>query len=229
MKRSVVVAAAVLAAGAVGAACGGDGQAEERTPEAAAPAAVLGASDVAVATRTQLLVGVPVSGTLEPGVDVRIKSPVPEVLDAVLVKEGEAVAAGQVLARFRQEQVEAAALSAEAKSVPNGLAAVSALLFWSYVLDRLGHRWPWFQRLLEPAPLPIVRDGKPIRENLDAEGITDEELKAQLRENGIDEVSRVKLATVESDGSVSVVPKDDCEPPGETPAALARARSRASG
>ena len=73
-----------------------------------------------------------------------------------------------------------AALSAEAKSVPNGLAAVAALLFWSFALDRLGHRWPWFQRLLEPEPLPLVRDGKPLRENLDRERITDEELEAQL-------------------------------------------------
>lgn len=105
------------------------------------------------------------------------------------------------------------ALPGEARSVPNALAAVSALLFWNYTLDRLGHRWPWLQRLLEPQPLPVVRDGEPVRENLDAEGITDEELKAQLREHGIDDVSRVKLAMVEADGSVSVIPKDDEEPP----------------
>ena len=105
-----------------------------------------------------------------------------------------------------------AALSAEAKSVPNGLAAVAALLFWSFTLDRLGHRWPWFQRLLEPRPLPLVRDGKPLRENLDREGITDEELEAQLRLNGVEEVSAVKLATLEADGDVSVIPIEHDEP-----------------
>jgi RND family efflux transporter MFP subunit len=113
MKRYIVLAAAVLAAGA--AACGGDGQAEPRPAETTGPVAVLGATDVAIANRTDLIVGVPVSGTLEPGVDIRIKSPIPELLEAVLVKEGETVAQGQVLARFRPELAQATALSAEAQ------------------------------------------------------------------------------------------------------------------
>lgn len=113
-------------------------------------------------------------------------------------------------------------LSAEAKSVPNGLVAVFALLFWSYVLDHLGHRWPWFQRLLEPRPLPLVRDGRPIRTHLDREGITDDELMAQVRAGGIDDLSRVKLATLEPDGNISVVERDDQEPQTQ-PAPLARA------
>jgi RND family efflux transporter MFP subunit len=113
MKRYLVVAAVALAAAA--AACGGDGQAEPPPSAATAPAAVLGATDVAVASRTDLIVGVPVSGTLEPGVDIRIKSPVAELLEAVLVKEGETVAPGQVLARFRPELAQATALSADAQ------------------------------------------------------------------------------------------------------------------
>ena len=55
-------------------------------------------------------------------------------------------------------------LSADAKSVPNGLAAVAALLFWSYALDRLSCRWPWLQRRLEPrppAPAPSTRPAGP--------------------------------------------------------------------
>lgn len=102
-------------------------------------------------------------------------------------------------------------LSAEAKSIPNGLAAVGAILFWNYALDRLTHRWPWLQRRLEPCPLVLVKDGKPLRENIDAEGITDDEIAAQLRLNGIDDPSKVKLATIEADGEVSVVPQKDAE------------------
>ncbi|WP_439621266.1 DUF421 domain-containing protein [Gemmata sp.] len=105
------------------------------------------------------------------------------------------------------------ALSAEAKSVPNGLVAVFALLFWSYALDRLGNRWPWFQRLLEPPPLALVRDGRPVRAHLDREGITGDELMAQVRAGGVDDLTRVKLATLESDGSVSVVERDPGDPP----------------
>ncbi|HUR55893.1 MAG TPA: YetF domain-containing protein [Gemmataceae bacterium] len=99
-------------------------------------------------------------------------------------------------------------LSADAKSVPNGLAAVGALLFWSYALDRLSCRWPWLQRRLEPRPVEVVKDGKPVRENMDSEGLSDDELEAQLRLNGIDDVSKVKSARIESEGTVSVVPKE---------------------
>lgn len=87
----------------------------------AAPAAdstrayVLGATDVARATRADLTAGVPVSGTLEPNVQVRISAPIAEVLDQVLVKEGQAVARGQVLARFKTAAVGPAAASAEAQ------------------------------------------------------------------------------------------------------------------
>ena len=113
MKRYIGATAAVLTAIVV-AACGGDGQAETRPPDAA-PAAVLGASDVATVNRGDLIVGVPVSGTLDPGVDVRIKSPIAELIEVVLVKEGQAVKQGQVLARFRSELAEAGALSADAQ------------------------------------------------------------------------------------------------------------------
>jgi RND family efflux transporter MFP subunit len=81
----------------------------------AVPTAVLGPSDVAPVRRTDLVAGVPVSGTLQPAVDIRIASPVPEVVDAVLVKEGQAVRAGQVLARFRTSALAPQALSAEAQ------------------------------------------------------------------------------------------------------------------
>lgn len=101
------------------------------------------------------------------------------------------------------------ALSGQANSVPNGLISVSALLFWNFALDWLSYRWPWLQRRLEPKPLELVRDGKPIRANLKAEEITDDELAAQLRLNGVEDVSKVKVATMESEGNVSVIPKDE--------------------
>jgi RND family efflux transporter MFP subunit len=109
MKAYLWIAAVALAA-----ACGSERKAEAHSAEAP-PAVVLGASDVAIAERTDVTVGIPVSGTLEPAVDVRIKSPIPELLEEVLVKEGERVQRGQVLARFRTAAARSAALSSEAQ------------------------------------------------------------------------------------------------------------------
>ena len=129
------------------------------------------------------------------------------------------------------------ALSATANSVPNALVAVLALLFWNYALDRLACRWPWFHRLLEPAPLELVRDGRPIRANLDAEGVSDEELAAQLRQNGVDDLAKVKVAVMESEGTVSVIERDgdrpapssDPETPPDVGAAVERFEAAADG
>jgi uncharacterized membrane protein YcaP (DUF421 family) len=100
------------------------------------------------------------------------------------------------------------ALSAEAKSVPNGLAAVGALLFWTYALDRLERHWPWLQRRLEASQVKLIADGKLLRENMAKEGVTEEELLSQVRQQGIDDPKKVKAAFIESDGSVSVIPAE---------------------
>jgi uncharacterized membrane protein YcaP (DUF421 family) len=100
-------------------------------------------------------------------------------------------------------------LAAEAKSISNGLTAVGSLLLWNFALDWLAFRWPWLRRRLEPKPLQLVQDGRPIREHLRRERISDEELIAQLRENGIDDVAKVKAAYLESEGTVSVISADE--------------------
>ncbi len=97
--------------------CSGE-DAKSEAAAAAAPAqaaSVLGPSDVAKVEKVDLVEGVPLSGTLQPAVDVRIASPIAEVIEAVLVNEGEAVRKGQVLARFYTSVVGPQAASAEAQ------------------------------------------------------------------------------------------------------------------
>ncbi|MBY0228004.1 MAG: DUF421 domain-containing protein [Gemmataceae bacterium] len=117
------------------------------------------------------------------------------------------------------------ALTANANSVPNGLVAVGTLLFWAFALDRLSERWPWLRRLLEPEPVPLVREGQVIEKHLKAEGVSREELDAQLRLQGLDDVRKAKTVMLESSGEVSVVPKQGGE--GGLGEALARLRRAA--
>lgn len=114
MFRSILwmVFAATLGLAAAG--CGGHGADSDATAGAPAPA-MLAAEDVAVAARTDLAAGVPVSGVLEPARDVSLTAPVADVLEAVLVQEGQAVSRGQVLARFRTSGTAPAAAGAEAQ------------------------------------------------------------------------------------------------------------------
>jgi RND family efflux transporter MFP subunit len=116
MKRYILAGAlaTVILAGAIIARCGRGAEAADTLADSAR-AAVLGPDDVTRVARRNLIAGVPVSGTLQPAVEVRIASPIPEVVDEVLVKEGQAVRRGQVLARFRTNVLEPAALSAGAQ------------------------------------------------------------------------------------------------------------------
>jgi uncharacterized membrane protein YcaP (DUF421 family) len=77
--------------------------------------------------------------------------------------------------------------------------------------DRLvafARRVKWVRRLLEASPTYIARDGKWITKAIDREDLTADDAEMALREHGIADVSEVKIAVLESDGSISVVPRD---------------------
>jgi RND family efflux transporter MFP subunit len=131
MKRATFgVGAAVVAAWLL-TGCG------ERTPEtasaaeaesaAAGPAVTLGEADVALAVRTTVLGGVPLSGPLSPKVDVTIRAPLAEQVAEMLVDEGEPVRQGQPVARFRDDVLRAAAASAAADVATGRLAVTVAV------------------------------------------------------------------------------------------------------
>jgi len=90
-------------------------------------------------------------------------------------------------------------------SLSDGIALVATIIFWDYALDWLSFKSSRFQRLIEPPPLLLIKDGQLLRRNMRKELITDMELMEQLREQGISDLAKVKEAYIESDGQISVV------------------------
>lgn len=97
------------------------------------------------------------------------------------------------------------AMAGEYRSIPAGVLLVITIIFWSYAFDWLSYNFPWFSRLIESPPLPLIKDGTLLRRNMRRELITEEELMSQLREQGLDDVGKVKEAFMEPDGHISVV------------------------
>lgn len=97
--------------------------------------------------------------------------------------------------------------SSEYASVVEGFVLVCTILFWSYVIEWLGHRSPMLERLLREPKLKIVSDGLMLRSNMRKELITEEELLSQLRKQGIEGCRGVSSAYMEADGSISVIRK----------------------
>jgi uncharacterized membrane protein YcaP (DUF421 family) len=97
------------------------------------------------------------------------------------------------------------AMSADYKSITEGVVLCGTLIGWNYLFDWLAYRFSAFQRILEPPPLPVIRNGQFIKRNMRQEFVTEDELLGQLRQQGIADVRTVKLAYIESDGGLSVI------------------------
>lgn len=103
-----------------------------------------------------------------------------------------------------------AAQNASAKSyqsVSEGIALILVIVFWECVIDWAAYRMKWLHDLIEPRPLPLIKDGKLVRRNMRQEFLTEEDLLGQLRAKGAGDIAEVQLAFRESDGSISVVKK----------------------
>jgi uncharacterized membrane protein YcaP (DUF421 family) len=113
------------------------------------------------------------------------------------------------------------AMSSDYKSVTDGVILVSTIAFWDYLLDWISYRFPSVRRLLRPAPLLLIKDGRLQRRNMRQEMFTEEELMGRLREQGVEKVEDVKKCYLEGDGSVSVIKKDSRDDNRERPKRLA--------
>jgi len=105
-------------------------------------------------------------------------------------------------------------MAAEYHSLTAGFVLIATVVFWNYMIDWLGYKLPWFQRLAHPPALLLVKQGQLMKRNMRKELVTEEELMSELRKQGVDELSKVKEAYMEHDGRISVIQVDDKPPQG---------------
>jgi len=91
-------------------------------------------------------------------------------------------------------------------SLTGGLAAALVLLLANLVLGRLAARNRNVERLLRGQARILVNRGHVHEDALRAENISHEELLQALRENGCATLGDCRLAVLEVDGAVSVIP-----------------------
>ncbi|WP_313800036.1 DUF421 domain-containing protein [Cytobacillus sp.] len=73
-------------------------------------------------------------------------------------------------------------------------------------------KWPWFRRIITPAPITIVKNGEIIYKGLKKARISIDVLLEELREEKIEDVKKVALAIWEADGKFSVFLDPKYEP-----------------
>jgi uncharacterized membrane protein YcaP (DUF421 family) len=96
-------------------------------------------------------------------------------------------------------------MAGEYRSVTDGFVLVTTIVAWNYLIDWLTWRSPAMRRLLEPAPLLLIDRGRILWRHLRIEYVSEDELKAKLRECGVADPAEVEKAYLEADGEVTVI------------------------
>lgn len=92
-----------------------------------------------------------------------------------------------------------------------GIVSAGTLIILGWLIGRRVATDPSFEARLVGTPVVLVRDGELVLPNLRIEGITREQVMAAVRAYGISRLDQVKLAVLELDGSLSVIPADEPE------------------
>jgi uncharacterized membrane protein YcaP (DUF421 family) len=97
------------------------------------------------------------------------------------------------------------------ESITDGILLIVIIMLWNLLLNWLGYNFSFFERILKPPKLLLVKEGKMIRRNMKQELVTEQELIGELRKNGINDISDVHEAFMENDGTISVISLNDFE------------------
>lgn len=96
----------------------------------------------------------------------------------------------------------------ENNSVEGGIIAACTLIVMNVLLTKLIIKNPKFAKVFEGEPVLLVRNGHIIKKRLAEQSLRVEEIHEAMHENGIVKLSDVALAILETDGSISIIPKE---------------------
>ncbi len=105
------------------------------------------------------------------------------------------------------------AMTGADQSITGGVIIIITMFSLNRLVAEARLRIPIVRRLLEFEPTVIGRDGQWLMDQFEKQGLDLEDVDAALREHGLERVAQMKLATIEEDGSISIIPADDEDNP----------------
>jgi len=94
------------------------------------------------------------------------------------------------------------------RSVTGAMLVVATIAFWVTASSAVAYFWPRSRRVVEGIPVVVVKDGRVIDEALRTERMPVDELLEEARREGIDDLRKVRLGILESDGKFSFIKAD---------------------
>ena len=92
-------------------------------------------------------------------------------------------------------------------SLGGGLIGAAVILVVNYAVVEVTFRSKRLRRLLEAQPTLLIHNGRILHENRRRERITLDDLHAALRRSGVADVEHVRVAVLEENGGISVIPR----------------------
>lgn len=92
-------------------------------------------------------------------------------------------------------------------ALAEGFLAFAMLVFLQYAITFLSVRAPWFKRFVKSEPTLLVHDGELLEDASRRQRITKDEILAAVRSAGLTQLSEVASVVLETDGSISVLPR----------------------
>ena len=111
----------------------------------------------------------------------------------------------------------ATVLLSSSVSLARGVLAFAILIFLQFIITWISVRSPAFRSLIKAEPTLLVHKGEFLPGAMKRERVTEEEIRAALRAQGISAVEAVEAVVLETESSFSVV----MQPSGESDSALA--------
>jgi len=102
------------------------------------------------------------------------------------------------------------ALLGEDFSLTNAFLVVITLVGIDIFLSVLKDRFPRLERAIEGMPVIILENGQPIKDRMKRARVDESDILEAARESqGLERLEQIKYAVLESNGSISIIPKSD--------------------
>lgn len=101
-----------------------------------------------------------------------------------------------------------ASVAASSTSLANGALALAVLYTAQWTVAQLRRRTSWGTKVVDNEPIALMLEGEFVEENLTAARVTEDDVRAKLRQNNVHSLDEVRAVVLETTGDVSVIRGD---------------------
>jgi uncharacterized membrane protein YcaP (DUF421 family) len=91
-------------------------------------------------------------------------------------------------------------------SVTGAFIVIATMALMTVGTSYLSFRFRPLRRIMEGEPVVLIENGRPIERNLRRERLTVEELEEKARLEQVESLDKVRLAVLETNGDISIIP-----------------------